>query len=403
MADSNDEVENWVPRVGMEFDSVEDAWNFWLQYGGKMGFNVRKHYENRSKDGQVTSRRFVCSKEGFRQPDKRDHLTTNSRAERRTGCKVRIGIILIRFTWKYQVHDFVSEHNHVLHPPETSHLLPSQRKISEIQAIEIELADDSGIRPRAAHEFIGAHVGGSSNLGYTHRDHKNYLRNVLRAFKACMYDYKEEAEFEKAFEALRGKVTKVPEKYILKRWTKEARSEVVEDVSGRAILEDPWLDATRRYKSLCQKFVKVASRASNFEESSSLLENGLNNLISEVDKLFMSLAIEKGRASSDVNSSEQLQACVSNSITLKPKEGKKGGKRRKSWIEKFHDASTQASRSKQTIHNKKKVPNHPNSENIPPQGECYGSEASSYDNIWKEVSFQTQAMNVPNSSLELNP
>lgn len=172
MEDRNDEVENWVPRVGMEFDSVEDASNFWLQYGEKMGFNVCKHYENKSKDGQVTSRRFVCSKEGFRQPDKRDHLTTNSRAERRTGCKARIGIILIRSTGKYQVHDFVSEHNHVLHPPETSHLLSSQRKISEIQAIEIELADDSGIRPKAAHEFIGAHVGGYSNLGYTQRDHK---------------------------------------------------------------------------------------------------------------------------------------------------------------------------------------------------------------------------------------
>uniref|UniRef100_A0A803MT10 FAR1 domain-containing protein n=2 Tax=Chenopodium quinoa TaxID=63459 RepID=A0A803MT10_CHEQI len=110
----------------MEFDSVEDAWNFLLQYEGKMGFNVRKNYENRGKDGQV--------------------------------------------------HDFVSEHNHVLHPPKTSHLLSSQRKISEIQAIDIELVDDSKIRPRAAHEFIGAHVGGSSNLGYTHQDHKNYLR-----------------------------------------------------------------------------------------------------------------------------------------------------------------------------------------------------------------------------------
>ncbi|XP_056691911.1 protein FAR1-RELATED SEQUENCE 5-like [Spinacia oleracea] len=54
----------------------------------------------------------------------------------------------------------------------------SENWISHIvQAVEIELADDSGIRPRAAHEFIGAHVGGSNNLGCTHRDHKNYLRS----------------------------------------------------------------------------------------------------------------------------------------------------------------------------------------------------------------------------------
>jgi hypothetical protein len=38
------------------------------------------------------------------------------------------------------------------------------------------VADDSGIAPKVAHEFLGRYVGGSGNLGYTHRDHKNYLR-----------------------------------------------------------------------------------------------------------------------------------------------------------------------------------------------------------------------------------
>jgi zinc finger SWIM domain-containing protein 3 len=38
------------------------------------------------------------------------------------------------------------------------------------------VADDSGIAPKVAHEFLGRYVGGASNLGYTHRDHKNYLR-----------------------------------------------------------------------------------------------------------------------------------------------------------------------------------------------------------------------------------
>nr|BAD54095.1 hypothetical protein [Oryza sativa Japonica Group]BAD54357.1 hypothetical protein [Oryza sativa Japonica Group] len=53
--------------------------------------------------------------------------------------------------------------------------MPSQRSISEVQAFEIEMADASGIQSRVAHEFAGRHAGGSSNLGYTCRDHKNYL------------------------------------------------------------------------------------------------------------------------------------------------------------------------------------------------------------------------------------
>ncbi|XP_056697482.1 protein FAR1-RELATED SEQUENCE 5-like [Spinacia oleracea] len=110
-SDNVEILENWIPRIGMEFDSVYHAWNSWLEYGARMGFNVRKHYENK-------------------------------------------------------------KHNHVLHCPNTSDLLSSQRNIIEVQVVEIELADDYGIRPKATHEPIGSHVGGLNNLGYTHRDHK---------------------------------------------------------------------------------------------------------------------------------------------------------------------------------------------------------------------------------------
>jgi zinc finger SWIM domain-containing protein 3 len=60
--------------------------------------------------------------------------------------------------------------------PQTSHLLVSQRKISELQDFEIETADDARIRPKAAHELASIQVGSSLNLSYTLRDHKNYLR-----------------------------------------------------------------------------------------------------------------------------------------------------------------------------------------------------------------------------------
>jgi hypothetical protein len=60
----------------------------------------------------------------------------------------------------YEVTDVMLEHNHKLHLPETRHLMASQRKISEVQAFEIETADDSGIMPKAAHELACRQVGG---------------------------------------------------------------------------------------------------------------------------------------------------------------------------------------------------------------------------------------------------
>jgi zinc finger SWIM domain-containing protein 3 len=87
-----------------------------------------------------------------------------------------MGITLDREKGTYMVHDLFVEHNHILQTAQTSHLIPSQRNISKHRAIDIEVADDSGIAPKAAHEFLGRYVGGSANLGYTHRDHKNYFR-----------------------------------------------------------------------------------------------------------------------------------------------------------------------------------------------------------------------------------
>jgi zinc finger SWIM domain-containing protein 3 len=138
----------------MEFNTIDEAWMFWISYGGQKGFEVRKMYTNKRKsDGKVRSCRYVCANEGHRKKDKRDR-------EKET----------------YKVADLILEHNHMLQLPQTSHLMVSQRKISELQGFEIETADDAGIGPKAAHELACVQVGGSSNLSYTLRDHKNYLR-----------------------------------------------------------------------------------------------------------------------------------------------------------------------------------------------------------------------------------
>ncbi|GKA56505.1 FAR1-related sequence 5-like protein [Tanacetum coccineum] len=165
------------PYMGMEFDTTEGAWHFWINYGGRIGFSVRKQWYNKNKnDGTISSMRFVCNKEGSRRPDKRDVLTKCPRAETRTNCLCRMGIIFDKNAKKYKIHDLVPEHNHLLHIPETVHMMSSQRKISQVQAMEIDLADDSGIKAKASYELMSRHGGGKASVGYTLTDQKNYLR-----------------------------------------------------------------------------------------------------------------------------------------------------------------------------------------------------------------------------------
>jgi zinc finger SWIM domain-containing protein 3 len=80
-----------------------------------------------------------------------------------------MGVVMDQVKGTYKVTDLVLEHNHILQLPQTSHLMVSQRKISELQGFEIETDDDAGIRPKAAHVLASLQV-------YTLRDHKNYLR-----------------------------------------------------------------------------------------------------------------------------------------------------------------------------------------------------------------------------------
>lgn len=158
----------------MVFDSFDDAWKFWVDYGGRVGFGVRVQYVHKNKDGLATSCRFVCCKEGLRKPDKRDYKTIKPRAETRTNCKARIGFKNMGGVWT--VRDFEAEHNHIMHTPETTHMLSSQRKLSDIQCQQIDLADDSGLQQRNSFDLMSKEVGGRNNLGFIRLDQKNYLR-----------------------------------------------------------------------------------------------------------------------------------------------------------------------------------------------------------------------------------
>ncbi|RCV33694.1 hypothetical protein SETIT_7G102500v2 [Setaria italica] len=113
---------NLKPQVGTEFSTIDEAWMFWISYGGQKGFEDRKRYTNKRKlDGKITSCRYVCGNERHRLEDKRDHFTKCPRAETRTDCQFCMGVIMDREKGNYKVVDLVLEHNHTLHLPQTSH------------------------------------------------------------------------------------------------------------------------------------------------------------------------------------------------------------------------------------------------------------------------------------------
>ncbi|KAL6185103.1 hypothetical protein ACLB2K_041238 [Fragaria x ananassa] len=137
--------EDLKPKYYMEFDSEIATFNFYNAYARSEGFSIRRDGHGKDKKGVLSSRTFVCCKDGFQKEDKRDDLTKNPRAHTRTGCGAIMGIKLVRHTGKYCVYRFSEEHNHPLVKQDCVQWLPSHRNVTSADSAFIDLTANSGL------------------------------------------------------------------------------------------------------------------------------------------------------------------------------------------------------------------------------------------------------------------
>ncbi|KAJ1402510.1 Zinc finger, PMZ-type [Sesbania bispinosa] len=175
---------NTVLGIGTEFESDDHAYRFYNRYARLVGFNVRKDWTNRSKvHGQVVSRKFTCSKEGYRKKDKRDVNVKKHRKETRTGCLAHM-IVTRQLDGKYKVTHFEAQHNHDNINPIPSNaeiLLNLQTEFSGSQAVEADSNNNLG--PKSSH-FV--------------KDAESFAKDLW----VSIYDPKDEEEFTHAWEAM---------------------------------------------------------------------------------------------------------------------------------------------------------------------------------------------------------
>lgn len=131
---------------------------------------------NKNKLGVVTSRRYSCSKKGERIEIIVEGKKKRVRRPSRFNCQAKMNVVLDKTKQKYVVNNFDENHNHLLHIPECVHLMRSQRDVAKTQAIEIELAYNSGIKSKQTHELMSRQTGGKDYVGHTRSDQKNHLQ-----------------------------------------------------------------------------------------------------------------------------------------------------------------------------------------------------------------------------------
>ncbi|KAG9444598.1 hypothetical protein H6P81_015938 [Aristolochia fimbriata] len=162
------------PTVGMQFDTFDEAFNFYNSYAFKKGFSVRRDRIH-TKGAAKVSQRFVCAKQGKKRYDKRRANATFSRAQTRCECEAKMYVQLNDME-KVEVKSFTEEHTHECITPRKAHMLRSHRSLSKVQAAQANFADVVGIAPKAIVDFQSRQAGGRESLGYINMDWQNYLR-----------------------------------------------------------------------------------------------------------------------------------------------------------------------------------------------------------------------------------
>ncbi|KAK8990997.1 hypothetical protein V6N11_062023 [Hibiscus sabdariffa] len=171
------------PYVGMEFESPDDAQQYYNKYARSKGFGTRKNRIFRSRTNKIMiAREFVCSKEGLRAKKylKKEDRVHAAPDEIREGCKAMI--LISKKEEKWIISRYRDEHNHVLASPKSTQFIRSHRVKTKVQKDLMDVLDESGIRPSKIVSVLSHECGGLEKI-YSIREKwvPAFLRNTFCA------------------------------------------------------------------------------------------------------------------------------------------------------------------------------------------------------------------------------
>jgi hypothetical protein len=156
-----------APKVGMAFESKDNAYEMYNNYAGKIGFNIRKSTSKLRPDGTIYQKYIVCSAEGHGK-------TKSSKGTTQTGCGARIQLVVSR-EGIWTVNKVVLENNNYLTSSNKKKNLRSQWRVSEVDRKLIGQIREAGMRHAQVYEFVIKFCGGTDKVPYSKMDCNNEI------------------------------------------------------------------------------------------------------------------------------------------------------------------------------------------------------------------------------------
>ncbi|XP_074313858.1 protein FAR1-RELATED SEQUENCE 5-like [Silene latifolia] len=184
----------FTPYVGQQFDSIEEAVQFYKTYALACGFDVRKYTTKKWRDGTIRSKLLVCNREGFTYAKKvgksKDVVVGGSTQEveesgdkqrrktkvRRVGCKARIRLFLMNGL--LVVDRFHAGHSHEIVDVKDREFQKLSRRLHKYHKGLIVCNSRLKIGATKTYKMCKEHVNGFQNIGASVTDFKNFHRDV---------------------------------------------------------------------------------------------------------------------------------------------------------------------------------------------------------------------------------
>ncbi|PPS15675.1 hypothetical protein GOBAR_AA04903 [Gossypium barbadense] len=251
-----------IIKVGLKVHSEEEAYNLYNQFALSKGFSIRKGNKRRSMTEPIRQREFLCSKSGYHEHEYIGKVKKFNHLETRTGCQAKIRFTIEKGVWV--VSYFNDHHNHHLATSQERINLRLGRKILDGHGDVIRSMVAAGIKQTSSYSFLRKEIGFEEELmdciGLNYVEFSNIenisLYHVTEDGRERIYC----VEFDvpnsivscscNMFESLgllcrhalrvllMNNIKEIPEKYILRRWTKKAKSLQASDFRASSAHEE---------------------------------------------------------------------------------------------------------------------------------------------------------------------
>ena len=180
MQDTPESVRNSViePRVGMEFDSLQQVIEFYKNYAYSKGFATMTRSSRKNKSFTETSYINLKCNRGRRYSSLIDD-TSKKKSTIKNSCEVRIKALMDITDQKWKILSFIENQNHDLSPSKFRHFV-AFRHISTDTKRRLLINDNAGVKVNNSIKSSIVEAGGYENMTYNQKDVRNFLDKERR-------------------------------------------------------------------------------------------------------------------------------------------------------------------------------------------------------------------------------